>query len=217
MKIFAIGDTHGCAAELQEMLDIIDAQKQSGDLIIYLGDYIDRGPNSKGVVDIILERRNRGLEEIALMGNHEDMMLDQSSSWFYNGGTQTVESYGGFGSWKLPPDHEEFYNNLKLFHFHGKWFFVHAGLDPTEPYDKQVKHTLIWDRTSVGYKGVYVGDWNVVYGHTPTEKPIVRPHQIGIDTGCVFGYSLTCAVINPDTDTPETVRFITVKAKRKYY
>lgn len=198
-RTFAIGDVHGCAAELEALLDRL--RTKSSDTVVFLGDYVDRGPSAKRVIDLILDL-SKVCRVVALKGNHEAMFLDflnhpesvGAGLFILNGGAATLASYSsGDGSFEIPESHIEFLQNLKLTHETETHFFVHAGV-PLEPLAKlnakdQEQH-LLWSRhpfLSTDFK------WEkmIVHGHTPAPEPERRPNRINIDTGCVYGGSLT--------------------------
>jgi serine/threonine protein phosphatase 1 len=190
--------------------------------LVFVGDYVDRGPDSRGVVDVLLEV-SRTRRCVFLLGNHESMFLDflgwkgpqyfGGDAFLVNGGDRTLTSYGYFDpespdrkSFGLPPEHEEFFRNAKLFHLEGDYLFVHAGLGPGLLVEGDVEYALrharpehlLWDRSSMDLPhklGV-----TIVYGHTPAPGFEVRwnlPFSIGIDTGAVYGGPLT-AIRLPD-------------------
>lgn len=220
MKVFAIGDIHGCNMELNRLIPLIEAEVKAGDKVVFLGDYIDRGPDSYGVIETILGWASRMSEQDVefrfLMGNHEDMMMNDYNMWLFNGGYQTYESYlkAGEDVGNLPHRHKDFYRNLEYSAKFGRFVFVHAGLDPTMMLDAHTKSMLLWSRNHVGYDGDYLGGHFVVYGHTPTDKVIRRRNQLDIDTACVFGGKLTCAAIDVDT---EVINLIQVNSEKNYY
>lgn len=206
-RLYAIGDIHGCYDEMHELLLLIeeDANLQPTK-IVFLGDYVDRGPDSAMVIDYLIrykERARPNLKLIFLKGNHEDMLmkacfgkptLQDEDMFYYNGGYATKLSYEKENL--IFKDHEEFYNSLERYHRHGDFFFVHAGLNPTastfpQDLDRNVKYyeydPLIWDRAWNNYDGVYHDNLFVVHGHTPVQEIHYLPNQINIDTGCVFG------------------------------
>jgi len=199
-KIFAVGDIHGCVDKLAAMLKVLPWNKENGDLLLFIGDYIDRGPQSKDVVDVLVKLRNQGGDIIFLKGNHEKMLLDyyihQKDQMLYvaNGGAETIASYveGGIGrkAFILPEDHLEFLLSLRLFHETDDYIFVHAGLRDGVPLQKQSEEDLLWIREEFIYSAY---DWNkrVIFGHTALETPFVTPGKIGIDTGAVYGNKLT--------------------------
>lgn len=204
MKLFVIGDIHGCLNELIKLLALVDTKIQKDDQIVFVGDYIDRGPDSKGVIDLLIRRaKDHPNKHIFLRGNHEDMMLNEKHHWAFNGGSQTLKSYGsGFNDpnfWSsVPMDHREFLINTKLYYQIGRTVVVHAGLDPTIPLRLQTEDFMLWDRRFFKYEGKYFENEFVVIGHTPKEVMQQTANQLAIDTGCVFGGKLTCAVIEPN-------------------
>jgi serine/threonine protein phosphatase 1 len=220
--VYAIGDIHGCLSELKQMHEFIDRHIKPEDIIVYIGDYIDRGPDSKGVVDLLIERQKTiSNPQVHLLGNHEDMMME-GNYWMVNGGAEAIKSYGldpydhgiesRFFQDLCPRDHQEFYAELRYHVLIGKTVFVHAAIDPSYDLDNQADHTKLWVRHFDAYKGDYVGGYTVVRGHTPTTEVIERTNQIMIDTGCVFGNKLTCLIIDPNN--PEDRSFHQVKSEQ---
>lgn len=211
MRLFIIGDIHGCRKQLESLLEVVDEQIEEGDEVVFVGDYVDRGPDSKGVIDVILERQKKHPNKhVTLMGNHEDMMMT-GAYWIQNGGIQTIQSYlDNEDDWKditshedflrrfVPYEHKIFLNELKMYHQVGKVVVVHAAIDPSLSLELQNSHTMLWERNFDGYKGDYVGGWTVVRGHTPLNGMKITKNQFMIDTACVFGGELTCLVIDPD-------------------
>lgn len=202
MNTYAIGDIHGCLHFLEELLDEVQPDL-TRDRLIFIGDYIDRGPESKRVVDYIINLRRRYPREniICLKGNHEAMFLDflqgiEKELFLFNGGLGTIQDYWGYG-WDekeeliLPPEHEIFYQELLPFFETPDYIFVHAGLKPLIPLEEQAEEDLLWIR------GEFIASMEdfgrtVVFGHTPFKRPLVMPNKIGIDTGAVYGNFLTC-------------------------
>jgi serine/threonine protein phosphatase 1 len=199
-KIFAVGDIHGCYDKLAAMMQILPWRKDEGDLLLFIGDYIDRGPKSREVVDFLVRLRQEGGEFVFLKGNHEKMLLDyyiqQKDQMLYvaNGGAETIASYveGGIGrkAFVLPEEHLEFFLSLNLYHETEDYIFVHAGLKDGIPLTEQSEEDLLWIREEFIYSAY---DWNkrVIFGHTALEIPFVTPGKIGIDTGAVYGNKLT--------------------------
>jgi serine/threonine protein phosphatase 1 len=199
-KIFAVGDIHGCHDKLVAMMKILPWRKDEGDLLLFIGDYIDRGPKSREVVDYLVRLRREGGDFVFLKGNHEKMLLDyyiqQKDQMLYvaNGGAETIASYveGGIGrkAFVLPEDHLEFFLSLSLYHETQDYIFVHAGLRDGVPLTEQSEEDLLWIREEFIYSAY---DWNkrVIFGHTALEIPFVTPGKIGIDTGAVYGNKLT--------------------------
>jgi serine/threonine protein phosphatase 1 len=198
-KIFAIGDIHGCYDRLKVLMDKIPIDC-SRDALVFIGDYIDRGPHSVEVVDYLIQLKNRFPEVILLKGNHEDMLdkfingVDRFT-YLLNGGQQTLDSYltkpvqSEFSP--IPPDHMEFFKSLRLFYETEEFIFVHAGLRPRVPLESQNTEDLLWIRDKF-VSSKYDFGKRVIFGHTPLKKPLVEPNKIGIDTGAVYGNALTC-------------------------
>jgi serine/threonine protein phosphatase 1 len=198
-KIFAIGDIHGSFDRLQELMQKIPIDFTE-DTLVFIGDYIDRGPGSVEVVNYLIGLKKRVPEIIFLKGNHEDMLekyLDGTDRFTYllNGGQNTLDSYlsktNSSNSFPIPPDHMEFFQSLRLYYETEDYIFVHAGLRPKVPLESQEAEDLLWIRDKFIYSRYNFGK-PVVFGHTPLEKPLVEPNKIGIDTGAVYGNALTC-------------------------
>lgn len=209
MRTVVISDIHGCYNELKELILSLEKEgkyNKDTDRLIFLGDYIDRGDNSRLVIKFIrnLQRKNNNV--IALMGNHEKMLLDYQNgiddSWMYNGCYQTMDSYEGF--------EEEFDSDVKwmerlpLYYEDDFFVYVHAGVDVNKPLKEQSKDTLLWIREPFIYNSKKYHK-RVVFGHTPTIslgdscKPMYTfADNIGIDTGCVFGGALSALIIEDD-------------------
>jgi serine/threonine protein phosphatase 1 len=175
------------------------------DTLVFIGDYIDRGPGSVEVVDYLLDLKRRVPGTIFLKGNHEEMLqkyLDGSDRFTYllNGGQKTLDSYlsktDQSDSFPIPPDHMDFFNSLHLYYETDSHIFVHAGLRPKVSLASQVPEDLLWIRDKFIYSKYNFGK-PVVFGHTPLEKPLVESNKIGIDTGAVYGNALTCVQL-PD-------------------
>ena len=198
-KIFAIGDIHGSFDRLQDLMQKIPVDF-ANDTLVFIGDYIDRGPDSVEVVEYLLDLKKRVPGTIFLKGNHEDMLekyLDGTDRFTYllNGGQNTLDSYlsktDQSGSFPIPTDHIEFFKSLRLYYETEAYIFVHAGLRPKVPLASQETEDLLWIRDKFIYSKYNFGK-PVVFGHTPLEKPLVEPNKIGIDTGAVYGNALTC-------------------------
>jgi len=198
-RIYAIGDIHGCYDKLRRLLDRIDI-RWSRDTLVFLGDYIDRGPHSFEVLDCLIELKKQHPGSVFLKGNHEAMFLDFLSghhalSFIYNGGRETLESYqkqaSGAEQLTIPKEHLDFINSLVLCHQTEDYIFVHAGLRSGIPVETQSEEDLLWVREPFISTDNDFGK-RVVFGHTPFPEPLVRPDKIGIDTGAVYGNPLTC-------------------------
>jgi serine/threonine protein phosphatase 1 len=202
MKLYAIGDIHGCETALYKMMKIlIDDIGGDKAKIVFLGDYVDRGPNSAGVIQALIDLKNYktdNIEFVFLMGNHDQWFLEylnnrlhlgDAQSWHYNGGDTTLNSYRDNLEYDIQI-HKKFLNeNLVPYHEHGEFVFVHAGCWPGTPIDEQPVQDLIWSRDWQKYDGEFYDNKFIVHGHTPVEKPLILKNQMDIDTGCVFGKS----------------------------
>lgn len=198
-NIFAIGDIHGSFDQLQGLMQKIPIDFMH-DTLVFIGDYIDRGPGSVEVVDYLLDLKKRVPGIIFLKGNHEDMLekyLDGTDRFTYllNGGQNTLDSYlnktDRTDSFPIPNDHMAFFKSLRLYYETEAYLFVHAGLRPKVPLASQETDDLLWIRDKFIYSKYNFGK-PVVFGHTPLEKPLVESNKIGIDTGAVYGNALTC-------------------------
>ncbi|HUH67014.1 MAG TPA: metallophosphoesterase family protein [Syntrophales bacterium] len=206
-KIFAIGDIHGCKSHLERLISELDIDADR-DILVFMGDYVDRGPDPKGVIDFIIDLKTNIKNVVCLSGNHEEMFLnyclDRRDEELYmaNGGMRTLESYGfareGTGELILPENNREFFSGLRTYYETDEYIFVHAGLRPGIPLDRQEREDLIWIRFEFINSGDDFGK-TVVYGHTPVslDQPRIEKNKIGIDTGAVYGGKLTCVKL-PD-------------------
>ena len=216
--IYAIGDIHGRADLLDDLLARIanDAERASDarhKTLVFLGDYIDRGPDSARVIETLLFGLPDGFDARFLKGNHEAMLLDflddaaRLMLWAHNGGEATLASYGveicetdmasdlaeglrrRFAK-ALPRAHRVFFEHLELMIEFGDYLFVHAGIRPGRPLDKQDPYDLMWIREEFGSHREDFGRL-VVHGHTSGPEPIIRPNRICIDTHAWFSGRLT--------------------------
>lgn len=213
--IYAVGDVHGCVTLLDRLQQKILADADAGGardrVIVYLGDYIDRGPASAGVLDRLIERPLPGFRSVHLCGNHEDYLLrflaDPSvgPNWHFNGGDATLASYGLDPSrdWSelrsglaraLPTRHRRFLEALALAHVEGDYAFVHAGIRPGLPLDRQQREDLLWIRGEF-LRSELRHEKIVVHGHSIVRAPELRANRIGIDTGAYMSGRLTCLVL----------------------
>jgi len=197
-KTFIVGDVHGCLDMLKRLMGSLGWSPEA-DRLIFLGDFIDRGANAKGVVDYVMEISKRSERVECLMGNHERILLDfmdgkDTNTFFLNGGLATLNSYrserqrGGF---LIPDDHLTFFRSLKLLIELEDFYVVHAGLRPGVPVDSQNPEDLLWIRDSFIFSNFYFGK-RVIFGHTPFAQPLIMENKIGLDTGAVYGNRLTC-------------------------
>lgn len=209
-RLFAIGDIHGCTDELGAMLKAI-APRQ-GDTVVFVGDYIDRGPSAHDVITQLIELSRGEAETVFLKGNHEDMMLAYlglpgryGESFLFNGGAQTLESYGVTEATldraveHIPHRHLEFLKGLATSYLHPPYLFVHAGILPTRQLEEQSVEDMLWIRQEFIFHP-HVVDATVIFGHTPMRTVMIDlPFKLGIDTGLVYGGKLTCVEFNEGT------------------
>ena len=194
-RTIAIGDIHGCSDQLVAILRAIDPR--SDDTIICLGDYVDRGMDSKGVLDMVIDLSKR-CRLIPILGNHDEMMLRARNSkadfqeWMEFGGIETLASYGESERMGLVPDeHIEFLKACLPYFEMDTHFFVHGNYDPKLPLDQQDGRTLRWLSLRDSVPGPHCSGKIAVVGHTPQEKVLDLGHLICLDTGCGFGGKLT--------------------------
>jgi len=220
-RVYAVGDIHGRADLLSELLRRVDDDKMRGNataLEIFLGDYIDRGSDSRGVIDLLIARRQEQ-HVMFLKGNHEDCALEflrdpgVLSEWKDIGGLNTLFSYGvtptrhndptsqselaaALGR-AMPASHRRFIQGLALSFTCGDFFFAHAGVRPGVPLQKQSARDLLWIREDFLLHEEDFGKV-IVHGHTPANEPDVRSNRINIDTGAYATGRLTCLVLEGD-------------------
>ncbi len=202
-RIFAVGDIHGCLDKLVSLMDIIDVDLKK-ETLVFMGDYIDRGPHSKEVVDYLIDLARGGNRVVFLKGNHELMLQNYLSgkdkfSFLYNGGEATLVSYmkaGGLnGANLIPPEHLEFFDDLRLYYETENYIFVHGGLKANIPLEHQDEWDMLWIRDEFIYSDFDFGKL-VIFGHTPFREPLILDNKIGIDTGAVYGNKLTCVELS---------------------
>lgn len=200
--VWAIGDVHGCLLPLRKLID--ELSPSQGDKLIFLGDYVDRGPDSKGVVDFLLDL-SRQVECIFVRGNHEDMLLevlDEGADpylWLLNGAQATWRSYGNLELMRVEEAHLGFFRSTKLYHIETvgdrEFLFVHAGVRPGIPLERQREEDIIWIREEF-ISRKHGLPYTVVFGHTPFENVYFGPDKLGVDTGCVYGGALSAVCLN---------------------
>ncbi len=209
-RLFVIGDVHGCLDDLKIMVDYIykKALFNENDALIFIGDYVDRGPDSKGVIEYLISLKKESQQVYFLKGNHEDMLLsfmgfEGSGGHFYmsNGGAETLESYGLSRTARfdevvaaMPASHLEFLQSLDRMIAVGDLLFVHAGLSPLRSIEYQMDEDIFWIRDEFIHN-IHYFPYTVVFGHTPYQDVLFDlPYKIGIDTGLVYGNMLSCLV-----------------------
>lgn len=220
MRIYAIGDIHGRDDLLvrlhEEIRKDARARPAGSPVVVYLGDYVDRGPGSSRVIDLLVREPLPGFTSVTLKGNHEDMMLNfldgpPTLGWLLNGGIATLASYGvragGLALYfadldgvrcdlcaAVPPAHCRFLRELALMHIVGDYAFVHAGVRPGVDLAAQQPADLMWIRDKFLRSKKDFGKI-VVHGHTIADEPQVCANRIGIDTGAFASERLTCLVL----------------------
>ena len=230
-RVYAVGDIHGRLDLLDRLIAAmrVDVMESDAHTVtwVFMGDYVDRGPRTREVVDRLLSIQGGEIETVFLKGNHEDALLNFLDApetvwgdWRRFGGLETLMSYDiertllagpktdaqairdDFRR-KMPGAHFAFFTELKLSHAIGDYYFVHAGARPGIALDRQAPHDKMWIRDE------FLGDPDpgfdkvVVHGHTPCQKPERTTARIGIDTGAYFTGKLTAAVFEGTT-----VRFL---------
>ena len=222
IRVYAVGDVHGCLEELNRLLDAIDDDLSRSDVqshLIFLGDLVDRGPQSAEVIDRIVKGTLPTHHWDCLMGNHEEVMLDCYEGqreiydrWLRYGGVQTLESYGLESAdifapefdlsaamrEAIPANHIQFLKSLKDYLRLGDYLFVHAGIRPDTPLDDQSPRDLRWIREG------FLNDtsdhgFRVVHGHTIVPKVEIRRNRIAVDTGCYLTGQLSALVLESAT------------------
>ena len=219
-RIYAVGDVHGCAGLLDALLAAIarDAADRPHELV-FLGDYVDRGADSKGVIDRLIALRARQAGTVFLKGNHEQAMLDfldrpdLNEEWLHWGGDKTLESYGVEDIWRkrvdtlaaelaerLPDAHRAFLVDLRLWTVIGDYAFVHAGFKPGVALVDQSEEACLWIRSEFHNAAPdQRPDKTVVHGHHPVRKPLDAGWRIDVDTGAVWSDALTAVVLEGTT------------------
>jgi serine/threonine protein phosphatase 1 len=223
LAIYAIGDIHGRLDLLTDLLAQVaaDAARHPADQrrqLIFLGDYIDRGTESRGVVDALLDLSWPGFTHTFLMGNHEEAMLEfldeqtDGAGWLTYGGLETLISYGvalrrlprdaasaaemrGALRAAVPPRHIDFMRRCALSHVEGDYVFVHAGVRPGRSLEQQNRQDLLWIREEFLRAPAVLPGKVVVHGHTICDAPQDLGHRIDIDTGAFVSGRLTGLVL----------------------
>jgi len=224
IRVYAIGDIHGRADLLDQMFKRIDSDfaqaPVSHHIEVFLGDYVDRGPASRQVLELLIARTHQiggNHQTIFLKGNHEALLVDFMThpstldDWQHLGGLETLMSYGlapfinkrmhadlaiAFDE-ALPPSHRKFLDDLKLSFVCGDYFFVHAGVRPGVALERQRQEDMLWIRQDFLFCEEDFGKI-VVHGHTPVSQPEIHSNRINIDTGAYATGRLSCLVLEAD-------------------
>ena len=227
--VYAIGDIHGRLDLLERIQQSIadDAARRAASRrqLVYLGDYVSRGPDSAGVVDRVRAWLPEGFQRITLKGNHEDLLLrfldgeiDTGRHWLDYGGLEAMAAYGVAIAdqearddasvvalrrdlaGRIPASHLDFFRTLQISHTAGDYFFVHGGVKPGVPLSKQSARDCLWIRKTFLNSNADHGAM-VVHGHSISDQPEIRHNRIGIDTGAYRSGVLTCLVLDGETRT----------------
>ena len=219
VRIYAISDIHGCADLLMQLFTVIDADlarsRPRHAIQVFLGDYIDRGPDSRRTLDLLIER-SKSHATVFLKGNHEAFLIDtmddpaKLQEWRKYGGLQTLVSYGLTPSLQpdlaeqvalvkqlkkaLPESHRQFLKHLRLTFTCGDFFFVHAGVRPGIRLARQREADLLWIRDAFLESEETFGKY-IIHGHTPVREPDIRHNRINIDTGAYATGNLTLLTV----------------------
>ncbi len=228
LRVYAIGDVHGCLYELNLLLDGIEADNAKANealgrndkpYIVFLGDYIDRGVDSRGVIERLITLRENNNTVFFLKGNHEASFLgflnypEKNESWLNWGGDETLRSYGLHSIQGrplkalnydarccVPLSHLDFLNNLALTHSVGDYLFVHAGLKPGVAIEEQKEEDLLWIRKKFHQTPTHQRPMKVVvHGHQPVKEPEDKGWRINLDTGACWSGKLSAVVLENDT------------------
>jgi len=227
VRVYAVGDIHGRVDLLNSLLDLIsdDVTAEAGEAevtLVFLGDYVDRGPDSRLVIETLRQLKAYAGDRVSMLkGNHEEALLgfiaDPASGplWTDFGGRETLRAYGvnpphlraDTEGWieardafvaAIPDDHMRFLESLRLTETIGDYLFVHAGVRPGVPLSDQKEKDLLWIREEF-LQSRRALDQMVVHGHTPTEKPEIMNGRIGVDTGAYATGVLTALVLQGET------------------
>lgn len=219
IRIYALSDIHGCSDLLRTMFAVIDRDLMTigrrRAIHVFLGDYIDRGPDSSGTIDLLIDRARKH-ESIFLRGNHEEFLFEvlrnpeMLQNWRQYGGLQTLGSYGIQAplnpsveeqkelisrlALTIPMHHRMFFERLRTSFVCGDFFFVHAGIRPGLPIARQREEDLLWIRDEF-LLSEKAHEKYIVHGHTPVREPDIRPNRANIDTGAYATGNLTLLTI----------------------
>lgn len=210
MARYVIGDIHGCAAEFICLVESLPLEPR--DLVVFLGDYVDRGPDSKGVISYLTEWRRRAPQRLVfLKGNHEDMFLSYlglpgryGEMFLFNGGGATLASYGVPSLYeppeamraRIPRSHLDFLQDLAIQYVLEPFLCVHGGIHPAKSLEEQSEEEILWIRDEFILSRHRL-PYTVLFGHTPQREVLFDlPYKVGLDTGLVYGNKLSCLEVD---------------------
>ena len=221
MTLYAIGDIHGQLAKLQEVLAWIGADGGPDARVVFLGDYVDRGPDSAGVLDLLCDAQDAGRNWVILKGNHDrlfewfmedpprhDPHLLVGYHWLHPalGGVETLASYGvtfeertrlqvvrAMAGGAVPQRHVDLMRQMPLYHEEAGYLFVHAGIRPGVPLAEQTDEDLVWIRQEF-HQATDPHPWVIVHGHTPVEAAVQYSNRVNLDSGAGYGRALSVGV-----------------------
>ena len=195
---YAISDIHGCAKTFRKLVEDVLALSKSSDELYLLGDYVDRGPDSKGVLDYIMQLKADGYQMTVIRGNHDQLLFDAvhnqdvSDNWTMNGGASTLLSFKVDQASEIPPEYYKLIGGMEYYAETESAFLVHAGFNFKAPNVFEDYNSMMYirnmsiDNSIIGYK-------KIVHGHTPIPLSDIRravdsgEQELNIDNGCVFG------------------------------
>lgn len=201
MSTYAIGDIHGCNRTFQHLLKQLPLQR--GDSLVLLGDLIDRGPDSKGVVDTVWQYQQDGFEVICLRGNHEQLLLDalhdpaKLELWTFNGGARVLRNFGVKHPKDIPNEYLDFFLKMPLWYETKGFLCVHGGLDFSYPDPLSRPERMLWIRRWYGnIDYAWLNGRTVLHGHTPEDISVIetqyqaleQQRYLNLDNGCVYAY-----------------------------
>jgi len=205
-RILAIGDIHGCYGPLRELVeDTLQLTRE--DTLVFIGDYIDRGPQSKEVLDFILQLKEDAYNIVTLMGNHESMVLKARQedihlvNWLFNGGRETLDSFAIRHPDRIPQRYIRFLNDLQLYHLVDPFIFVHAGFNNAIDDPFSDAHQMIWTRQEDRSHPLFK-DKTIVHGHSVNTSSNLQKRMdsrsgiINIDTGCAYPHKTGCGLLS---------------------
>jgi serine/threonine protein phosphatase 1 len=204
-RIVAVGDIHGCFRTFEKL--ILQLNPAKNDKLILLGDYIDRGPHPKEVLDLILTLIKEGFDIIPLIGNHENMLLESRRNaltfnmWMFNGGEATLKSFGVKSAMDIEEKYINFFNGLRYYYSYQNYLFVHAGFNESNTDIFYDKSAMLWTRKEC-YQSKFFTDKTLIHGHTPINLNSLefavanRSGVINVDTGCVYSFGGVMGVLS---------------------